>query len=55
MTDKKSLDVKIDKSIKDAEVFYPKDSKIGIGFEENLLNVDFGIGNSAVMLQISLN
>lgn len=55
LTDKRILNVKIDRSIKDAEVFYPKDSKIGIGFEENLLNVDFGIGNSAVMLKISLN
>ena len=55
LTGKQSVNVKIDKAISGAEVFYPKDSRVRVGFAEDLLNVDFDTANSAVMLKISLN
>jgi len=54
LSDKKDVSVKLDRSIKDAEVFYPRDGKRDVNFEEELLRVHFDSANSAVMLKISL-
>lgn len=47
--------VKLDKTINKAEVFYPKESKLALAFEGELLSVDFDAENSAVLLKISLD
>ena len=55
LTDKQSVNVKINKTIKSAEVFYPKDGKVSAGYDADCLTVDFDTANSAVMLKIFLN
>ena len=55
LSDKNDAQIKIDKAIKDAEIFYPKDSKVNIDFKEELLNVNFDAASSAVLLKVSLD
>ena len=55
LTDKKHTNVKINKSVKNAEVFYPRSNKVTVDLKEETLNVNFDTENSAVMLKISLN
>ena len=55
LSDKNVAQIKLDKSIKDAEIFYPKDSKVNVGFKEELLSVNFDAANSAVLLKVSLD
>ena len=54
LSDRNAAEIKIDQKIKNAEIFYPKESKDSVEFKEDLLRVKFDVANSAVMLKVSI-
>jgi alpha-galactosidase len=55
LSDKKAGEVKLDRAIERAEVFYPHKSKVEVDFTDAQLNVKFDAANSAVLLKLSLD